>query len=397
MNRSLKAILLLMVVGAIAGCSDTQTPVEPTAGTPEGAFDRVAHVDHAIPGRYMVMFNDGVGADQVDAVSAELGSRHHAAVDHTFRHAVHGFSAAMSAQDAELLASDPRVKLVEPDQVISIGQTVGANRRGGHHGGGGGGGGGSTQITDWGVTRVGGSHAAPSGVKCWVVDTGIDLNNSDLNVDKADSRDFISRNHPTPQDQNGHGTHVSGTIGAKNNSIGVVGVAAGAELVAVRVLDRNGSGTTTSVVSGLDYVASHGSAGDVVNMSLGGGASSILDQAVVNVCNAGIKVAIAAGNDAANANLYSPARVNHANAYTVSAIEQGDYFAWFSNFSNPPVDYAAPGVSITSLAIGGGTAVMSGTSMATPHVAGLLVLNSLHSDRTAINDPDAIPDPIAHY
>ena len=194
----------------------------------------------------------------------------------------------------------------------------------------------------------------------------------------------------------GGAAHLAGTIAAIDNDIGVVGVAADASVVAVRVLDRRGSGAYSWVIAGLDYVAANAAAGDVVNMSLGGPPSDDVDAAVLAVAEAGIRVAIAAGNDGADANGHSPARVNHGNVYTVSAVDAGDAFAPFSNWGNPPVDYAAPGVGILSLWKRGKTNTISGTSMATPHVAGILLLGNVSADGTAGNDPDGNPDPIAH-
>jgi subtilisin family serine protease len=165
----------------------------------------------------------------------------------------------------------------------------------------------------------------------------------------------------------------------------------------VKVLDRRGSGSYSGVIAGVDYVAANASPGDAANMSLGGPVSTALDQAVLNAASKGIKFAIAAGNESQDANNSSPARVNHQNVFTISAIDQNDVFASFSNYGNPPVDYAAPGVSIFSLYKGGGTTTMSGTSMASPHVCGLLLMGSIHSDGFAVGDPDGNPDPIAHH
>ncbi len=189
---------------------------------------------------------------------------------------------------------------------------------------------------------------------------------------------------------------MAGTIAAKDGDGSVVGVAAGATVVAVRVLDKRGSGWWSWVIAGVDYVAANASAGDVANMSLGGGGYTLLDDAVKTAAGKGIKFALAAGNSATNAGTRSPARVEHDNVYTVSAIDSVDKFAYFSNYGNPPVDFAAPGVSVLSLWKDSGTRTISGTSMAAPHVAGILLLGDVKSSGTAIGDPDGNPDPIAH-
>jgi subtilisin family serine protease len=221
------------------------------------------------------------------------------------------------------------------------------------------------------------------------------LNHPDLTVDVSRSRTFLGGTS-TPDDQNGHGTHVAGTIAAIDNTIGVVGVAAGATVVAVRVLDRRGSGTTSGVIAGVNYVASVGVSGDVANMSLGGSVSKSLDDAVL-AASAKVKFTLAAGNETDNANNHSPARVNGTNVYTVSAMDKVDKFAYFSNYGNPPVDYCAPGVSIYSTYKDGGYATLSGTSMAAPHVAGILALGNLRSDSYVLSDPDGNADPIAEH
>ncbi len=238
-----------------------------------------------------------------------------------------------------------------------------------------------------------------TGKTAWVIDSGIDFSHPDLNVDQARSKSFIS-SKPSAEDENGHGTHVAGIIGAKNNNIGILGVASGATLVSLRVLDANGDGTLSSIIQALAYVNTNAKAGDVVNMSIGeDGISETLDQQVINTAAKGILFAIAAGNDSKSANLYSPARANAPNIYTVSAIDSLGNFASFSNFGNDVVDVAAPGVHILSTYMGNRYAIMSGTSMATPHVAGLLLLRgrNISSAGTASNDPDGTPDPIAHY
>jgi subtilisin family serine protease len=187
---------------------------------------------------------------------------------------------------------------------------------------------------------------------------------------------------------------VAGIIGAKNNSIGVIGVSPGATLVAVRVLNNAGSGTTSGVIAGVDYVAGAGQSGDVANMSLGGGPSQALDDAVVAAAATGVKFTLAAGNESDDANNHSPARANGPNVYTVSAFSQGDLWACFSNFGNPPVVYGEPGVSIKSTYKGGGYATLSGTSMAAPHLAGILLTTAPKSGGTVKGDPDGNPDTI---
>jgi len=255
-------------------------------------------------------------------------------------------------------------------------------------------GGGDDQETPWGVTRVGGSLGA-SGRTAWVIDTGVDLDHADLNLDLAMTKNFVSTENIT-DDTNGHGTHVAGTIAAIDNGLDVVGVAAGNVVVGVRVLDTNGSGAISDIVAGIDYVAQNGSPGDVANMSLGGkGESQAMEDAIKRATDLGIQFAIAAGNDGADASDYTPASIDTLGAVTVSAIGENDCLASFSNYG-APVDVAAPGVDVVSLANGGGTRPLSGTSMAAPHVAGLLLHDSLNSDGTICGDKDGTPDPIAH-
>jgi subtilisin family serine protease len=254
----------------------------------------------------------------------------------------------------------------------------------------------AAQETPYGITRVG--SASGAGKRAWVLDTGIDLDHPDLNVNTILSRTFLTGGYTgSPDDGHGHGTHVAGTIAAKNNNIGVVGVAYDAEVVAVQVLNASGSGDIVGVVAGMDYVAAVGLPGDVANMSLSGDANSILDYAAISAAASGVYFAIAAGNERRDANLNSPARANGLNLFTISAMDSNDKFAWFSNYGTS-VDFCSPGVGTKSTYRNGGYATMSGTSMAAPHVAGLLLITNgnLQTDGYVINDRDNNPDPIAH-
>ncbi len=258
-----------------------------------------------------------------------------------------------------------------------------------------GGGGGGTPTPDtvpWGIARVGGGQTGATG-RAFVIDSRVDLDHPDLNVNTSLSRSFTSER--SADDGNGHGTHVAGTIAAIANNGGVIGMAAGPEVVAVKVLTRSGSGSTRGVIAGVDYVVQTGRIGDVANMSLGGGISTALDNAVINAASGGVKFVLAAGNEGSDANTSSPGRANGSNVYTVSAFaENNDAFASFSNFGNPPVDYAEPGVSILSTYKGGGYATLSGTSMAAPHLAALLLLGPVRSGGTVNGDRDNTPDTI---
>jgi subtilisin family serine protease len=303
-------------------------------------------------------------------------------VDHTYTTVFMGFAARLSANQLEKLRQDPMVKSIEPDGLIELGKPpVSVVTQ-------------PAEVMPWGITRVGGGVTYSGTAKVWIIDTGVDFTHPDLNVNTLLSKSFVLR-IKTANDDNGHGSHVAGIIAAKDNTIGVVGVAAGASVVAVKVLDKLGNGTISAVLAGIDYVTRSASSGDVVNMSLGGGVNTTLDAAVLAM-SANVKVALAAGNESDDANNHSPARVNGANIYTVSAMGTGDTWASFSNFGNPPIDYCAPGVSIYSCYKGGGYATMSGTSMAAPHVAGLLLLGAITTDKYVIGDPDGKADPIAH-
>lgn len=302
-----------------------------------------------------------------------------------YGNALRGITVKLSNQEALQLQQNDNVAGVYPDMIITFGLPTALAK--------------PTPVppaetTPWGITRVGGSSDG-TGKTAWIIDTGIDLDHPDLNVDQTRGKSFVLKT-ALPDDDNGHGTHCAGIVAALDNSIGVVGVAAGATVVPVKVLNRKGSGTYSQIIAGVDYVAANAKPGDAANMSLGGSVYAPIDQAVLNLAAKGVKVAIAAGNESQNANNCSPARVNGTNIYTVSAMRSGDLWASYSNFSNPPIDYCAPGSSILSTYKNGSYATLSGTSMATPHVCGILLLGNVQTDGYVIGDPDGKPDPIAH-
>lgn len=408
------ALLACLVAAAFVGCLkdnelakdvattvDQQGLVDQTTGE---VSDLITFSSQVIPGQYIVVYKDdalttgrSIGANsykerqsimqgeakatlQRNQISAEK-------IMHVYGSTIKGFAVKNATeQEIEELRRDNQVAYIEQDQTVSV-------NMGGPPGGGGGGGGG--QSTPWGVTRVGGAINGANAGTAWIIDTGIDLDHPDLNVDVNRSATFLGGNS-TPDDQNGHGSHVAGTVAAIDNSVGVVGVAAGATVVAVRVLDRRGSGSTSGVIAGVNYVGANAASGDAANMSLGGGISSALDNAVTAASSA-CPFALAAGNESDNANNHSPARANGNNIYTVSAMNSSDNWASFSNYGNPPVDYCAPGVSVQSCWKDGGYNTISGTSMATPHVCGILLIGGITSDGTVNGDPDGNPDPIAHH
>ena len=304
-----------------------------------------------------------------------------------YSNSIVGFSVRMAPGQLKKLQADGSIKSVNKDDVIVLAPPSAKVKPGDSA---------PSQVIPWGVTRVGGAGNG-AGKRAWIIDSGVDLEHKDLNVDVTYGFSAFSKGKDASfDDNNGHGSHVAGTIAAINNNTGVVGVAAGATVVPVKVLNLQGSGSYSGVIAGVDWVASHGTAGDVANMSLGGPVSTDLDAAVVAAAASGVKFVLAAGNEADDANNHSPARANGVNIYTISAMDKNDSFASFSNYGNPPVDYCAPGVSITSTYKDGGYATLSGTSMAAPHVAGLLLLGPVKTDGYVGNDTDGNADPIAH-
>jgi subtilisin family serine protease len=237
------------------------------------------------------------------------------------------------------------------------------------------------ETTPWGVAKVWGTDSGNglptqtgAGVKVAVIDTGIDLDHPDLdgNVDAANSKTFVVRTS-SATDDNGHGTHVAGTIAAEDNTIGVIGVAPQATLIAVKVLDKRGAGYWSDVAAGVDWARQKGA--NIANMSLGGGATTTMETACSTASGAGVLLVAAAGNsgdgDAATDELDYPGA--YSTVVAVGATDVNDAIASFSN-SNSDVEVSAPGVAVPSTYKGDTYATLSGTSMASPHAAGMAAL-----------------------
>jgi len=359
MNRGFSLALMCLLVAAVAAPAAAQV----------------------IPGRYIVVLNDNAGNPK------GVAAGHGLTADNVYGHAFKGFAAKIPAQALNGLQNNPHVAWIEPDRVVTAKDI---------------------QTLPTGIDRIDAEQSftgVPVDVDIAIIDTGIDLDHPDLNVvqgvdcrrlDKKTGQCKVGGN-----DDNGHGSHAAGTAAAIDNGIGVVGVAPGARLYAVKVLDRAGSGTVSGVIQGIDWVTQHADVIDVANMSLGGGGFDDTDGisclfsndaehiAICAAVAAGVTFVVAAGNEMDDAQYHTPAAYDEV--ITVSSLadfdgqpdglgvdsyswsdcteNQDDSFTCFSNYGHD-VDIMAPGVGIYSTYENGGYASSSGTSMATPHVAG---------------------------
>jgi len=334
------------MVLACAGVALAQASNNPGRGQgpPEGV----------IPGQYIVVFDEGKVKDPT-AVAREHAQGHGAEVLYTYQYALEGYAARIPAQRLDEVRNDPQVAYVEPDQTAEI----------------------ASQALPWGInrvdadissTRAGNGSGYISNVNAYIIDTGIDRTHPDLYHGTHVNFTGDGRN----RDCNGHGTHVAGTVAARDNTRDVVGVAPGTPLTGVKVLGCDGVGATSGVIKGVDWVTANAWKPAIANMSLAGGASDALDTAVKNSATSGVFYSLAAGNQGADACSYSPARAGagaNNGIVTTAATTSSDAERSSSNYGSC-VDIWAPGTSVLSTRMGGGTTTMSGTSMAAPHVGG---------------------------
>lgn len=352
----------------LASCGQ-QTSTPASAPTPDTARTRTqapilgTSNPDAIPGQYIVVLSEGAQTDA--ALSAQNAGNliqslnldpQGVSMKHLYGQAIKGFAAQLSTQNLNTLRSDPRVKYIEQDGIMRADAT-------------------QTGAT-WGIDRIDqrnlpldGSYTystTASNVTAYIIDTGIRVTHSEFGGRAVWGSNQSGDGQDT--DCNGHGTHVAGTVGGST-----YGVAKGVKLVAVKVLACDGTGTNSGVIAGINWAASNKSGPAVANMSLGGGASQAVDDAVSGAVSKGLVMAVAAGNDGLNACNYSPARA--ASAITVGSTTSTDARSSFSNYGSC-LDIFAPGSSITSSwnTSDSATKTISGTSMATPHVTGAAAL-----------------------
>jgi subtilisin family serine protease len=349
MKRTLSPLAAVAMFGFAAACSDS-SPTDTAARAPEGAPLLSAAAGRGIEGQYIVVLKDGANPNSVAAI-AGVSPRF------VYTAALNGFSATLNAGQLNALQRQEGVSYIEQDQIT----TASATQSG----------------ATWGLDRID-QRDLPlnstynytptgAGVNAYIVDTGILTTHNEFGGRAVSGYTAISDGRGTT-DCNGHGTHVAGTVGGST-----YGVAKGVKLYAVRVLDCAGSGSNSGVIAGMDWVANNHVKPAVANMSLGGGASTATDDAVNRMHNAGVTVVVAAGNENQNACNVSPSRA--PNAITVGSTTNTDARSSFSNWGTC-VDIFAPGSNITSAwyTSTSATNTISGTSMASPHTAGVAAL-----------------------
>ncbi|MFE5892031.1 S8 family peptidase [Streptomyces sp. NPDC056462] len=352
-TRRLRRAGGLTAVTCVVALSATTMPAH---AAPEGQI-LGAGDPGSVSGSYLVTLKGGTKAPS--AAGKSLAEKYGAKISHTYGTVLNGYAVRANERQARRLAADSRVASVVQDTRVTLDHT-------------------QKNPPSWGLDRIDRRNlpldrsytwpeSAGGGVTVYVIDTGIRVSHKDFGGRASYGWDFVGDDR-TASDGNGHGTHVAGTIAGKQ-----YGVAKNAKVVAVRVLDNAGGGSTADVIAGIDWVTRHARKPAVANVSLGGYRNKQLDAAVRNSIASGVTYTVAAGNDGLPAGLYSPAAVREA--ITVGATDRKDARAGFSNFGSA-LDVFAPGVSITSASNANdtGKATYSGTSMAAPHTAGVAAL-----------------------
>jgi subtilisin family serine protease len=331
----LRRIVLLTALA----CAATAVAVPAQAGGGPGAD------------RYIVVLKNAVDPSAVAKLHA---NKYGAKVDDVWGSALHGYAAAVpNGKVAELRADENVAYVVDDDEASIEAQTIPYGI--------------DLVDADRSSTLAGNGSGSVGNANVYVIDTGVDGSHPDLSVVQSVS---FAKGGSKTGDCNGHGTHVAGTIAAKDDTQGVVGVAPGAAIHAVKVLNCQGSGQWSWIISGINWVTANHGTNAVANMSLGGGANQAVDDAVRNSAASGVFYSLSAGNSSTDACTQSPARAGTTNGIvTVAAIDSASREASFSNYG-PCVDIWAPGVSVLSTWTGGGYNTISGTSMASPHVTG---------------------------
>jgi subtilisin family serine protease len=334
---------------AFAGCQNDRLPSEPDP-QPDSQLSASAQTAGVGADDWIVVFKDET--PDAPGLARRLVAANGGSVKFTYSHAIKGFAGNLPPQAMDAIQNNPKVAYVERDGVVQKTEAA----------------------LSWGLDRIDQRDGLDgqyswgydgTGVDVYIIDTGIEFGLGEYGGRASSGYDFVD-NDPDASDCDGHGTHVAGTVGSNN-----YGVAKNVNLVAVRVLGCQGSGTYAGVIAGIDWVAANASGPSVANMSLGGGFSSAVNDAVNNAVASGVVFAVSSGNSSADACGYSPASA--ASAITVNSSTSSDARSSFSNYGTC-TDIFAPGSAITSTVMGGDTESWSGTSMASPHVAGVAAL-----------------------